>query len=309
VHPFRFGVQLSKAPTGRAWRDLARRVESLGYSTLFIPDHLDDQLAPIAALTSAAEATETLRVGSLVFDNDYRHPLVLAKEMATLDLLSEGRLEVGLGAGWQRSDYEQSGIAYDPPGVRVARLQESVAIMKALWQQENVTFEGEHYRITAARGLPRPHSKPHPPLIIGGGSPKVLAFAAREAAIVGINPSLVAGHVGPEITAEIGIGKYHERVGWVREAAGERFSELELQCLTFVVSVGEAREVVLERLAPLFSLPPAEVGKVPLALVGTVGEIVETLVGRRDELGLSYWVVHEPELVAFAEVVAALAGH
>jgi probable F420-dependent oxidoreductase len=308
MRPFRFGVQLSKAPTGRAWRDLARRIESLGYSTLFIPDHFEDQLAPIAALTSAAEATETLRVGSLVFDNDYRHPLVLAKEMATLDLLSEGRVEVGLGAGWQRSDYEQSGIAYDPPALRVARLQESVAIMKALWQQEQVSFEGEHYHLTDARGLPRPYSSPHPPLIIGGGSPKVLAFAAREADIVGVNPSLAAGHIGAEITAEIGIAKYHERVGWVREAAGERFAQLELQCLTFVVSVGEARDVVLERLAPLFSLPPAEVGQVPLALVGTVGEIVETLVARRDELGLSYWVVHEPELVAFAEVVAALAG-
>jgi probable F420-dependent oxidoreductase len=308
MRPFRFGVQLSKAPTGRAWRDLARRIESLGYSTLFIPDHFEDQLAPIAALTSAAEATETLRVGSLVFDNDYRHPLVLAKEMATLDLLSEGRVEVGLGAGWQRSDYEQSGIAYDPPALRVARLQESVAIMKALWQQEQVSFEGEHYHLTDARGLPRPYSSPHPPLIIGGGSPKVLAFAAREADIVGVNPSLAAGHIGAEITAEIGIAKYHERVGWVREAAGERFAQLELQCLTFVVSVGEARDVVLERLAPLFSLPPAEVGQVPLALVGTVEEIVETLVARRDELGLSYWVVHEPELVAFAEVVAALAG-
>jgi probable F420-dependent oxidoreductase len=308
MRPFRFGVQLSKAPTGRAWRDLARRIESLGYSTLFIPDHFEDQLAPIAALTSAAEATETLRVGSLVFDNDYRHPLVLAKEMATLDLLSEGRVEVGLGAGWQRSDYEQSGIAYDPPALRVARLQESVAIMKALWQQEQVSFEGEHYHLTDARGLPRPYSSPHPPLIIGGGSPKVLAFAAREAGIVGVNPSLAAGHIGAEITAEIGIAKYHERVGWVREAAGERFAQLELQCLTFVVSVGEARDVVLERLAPLFSLPPAEVGQVPLALVGTVEEIVETLVARRDELGLSYWVVHEPELVAFAEVVAALAG-
>jgi probable F420-dependent oxidoreductase len=309
MNPFRFGVQLSKAPTGRAWRDLARRVESLGYSTLFIPDHFDDQLAPIAALTSAAEATETLHVGSLVFDNDYRHPLVLAKEMATLDLLSEGRVEVGLGAGWQRSDYDQSGIAYDPPAVRVARLQESVAIMKALWQQDNVTFEGDHYRIAGARGLPRPHTKPHPPIIIGGGSPKVLALAAAEADIIGINPSLVAGHIGPDITAQLRIEQYRKRLDWVREAAGERFGKLELQCLTFIVNVGQPRDEVLERIAPLLSLAPAEAAKVPLALVGTVEEIVETLLGRRVELGLSYWVVHEPELDAFAEVVAALAGH
>jgi probable F420-dependent oxidoreductase len=159
--PFRFGVQLSRAASGRAWRDLARTIEGLGYSTLFIPDHFDDQWAPIAALTVAAEATERLKVGSLVFDNDYRHPVVLAKEVATLDLLSEGRVEFGLGAGWMTSDYEQSGITNDPPGTRIDRMMESLAIMKSLWTEHRTTLAGDHYTVTDALGMPT-HQRPIP---------------------------------------------------------------------------------------------------------------------------------------------------
>src|ERR1700694_5305341 len=140
MHPFRFAVQLSSAPTGKAWRELSRKVEALGYSTLIIPDHFGDQWAPIVALTVAAEATTTLRVGSLVFDNDYRHPVVLAKEIATLDLASSGRVEFGLGAGWMTTDYDESGMALDPPGVRVARMVEGLAVMKALWASETASF-------------------------------------------------------------------------------------------------------------------------------------------------------------------------
>ncbi|HEV2361265.1 MAG TPA: TIGR03621 family F420-dependent LLM class oxidoreductase, partial [Acidimicrobiales bacterium] len=239
MNKFRFGVQLSKAESGSKWRDTAKKLEALGYSTLFMPDHLDDQWSPIAALTAAAEATEKLNVGSLVFDNDYRHPQLLAKEMATIDLLSEGRLEVGLGAGWMRSDYDEAGIAYDAPGVRIARMKEGLAVMKGLWATDPFSFEGEHYQLTGARGLPRPHTSPHPKIIIGGGSPKVLAYAAREADIVGVNPSLAAGRIGPEMTAEISGDLYRRRVGWVKEAAGDRFSDIELQCLTFFVQVGE----------------------------------------------------------------------
>src|SRR3954468_3621041 len=164
MRPFRFAVQTSTAPDGRAWRDRARKMESLGYSTLYIPDHFGDQFGPLVALTSAAEATETLRVGSLVFDNDYRHPVVLAKELATLDLLSEGRLEIGLGAGWMKSDYDESGMAYDRPGVRVDRMIEGLTIMKAMWGEGSATFEGEHYSVHGAQGFPRPYTSPHPPI-------------------------------------------------------------------------------------------------------------------------------------------------
>jgi probable F420-dependent oxidoreductase len=306
VHPFRFGVQLSKAPSPAAWRDLARKVEDLGYSTLYIPDHFDEQFGPLVALTVAAEATERLRVGSLVFDNDYRHPLVLAKEMATLDLFSEGRLEVGIGAGWMRSDYDASGIAYDRPGLRVDRLEEGIAVLKALWTEEVATFEGQHFRLAGAHGYPRPYSTPHPPLVIGGGSPRVLALAGREADVVGINPNLAAGHIGPDIGPQLSRDVYRQRVAWVREAAGER--DVELQCLTFFVSVGEPRAALVERLSMLLSLPPEVAAGIPLALGGTVDEIVETLEERREDLGFTYWVVHEAELDAFAAVVDRLAG-
>src|SRR5438128_9071598 len=167
--PFRFGVQEHSAPSGKAWRDRARLVEALGYQALFLPDHFGEQLAPIVALLSAADATSTLRVGSLVFDNDYRHPVVLAKEVATLDLLSDGRFDFGLGAGWLKSDYDQSGIPYDTPGVRIERMEEGLAIIKGLLAGGPFSFAGKHYRITSAESYPAPVQKPHPPIVIGGG--------------------------------------------------------------------------------------------------------------------------------------------
>src|ERR1019366_5233221 len=163
--PFRFAVQLNKADSGPAWRVTARKLEELGYSTLFIPDHFDDQFGPLVALTVAAEATTNLRVGSLVFGNDYRHPVVLAKEVATLDLLSEGRVEFGLGAGWMTSDYEQSGITAESAGIRISRMAESLAVLKALWSTGEATIDGEHYQVSGALGSPTPVQRPHPPII------------------------------------------------------------------------------------------------------------------------------------------------
>ena len=229
--PFRFAVQLSNASSGASWRELARTIEGLGYSTLFIPDHFEDQFGPLVALTVAAEATTELNVGSLVFGNDYRHPIVLAKEVATLDLMSEGRVEFGLGAGWMTTDYDQSGIPNDPPGVRISRMAESLEIMKSLWSTGAATLAGEHYTITGAVGAPLPHSRPHPKIIIGGGGKRVLGIAAREADIVGVNPSLAAGYVGAEVLETTTAEYYDQRIGWIREAAGDRFDELELQVL------------------------------------------------------------------------------
>lgn len=305
---FRFGVQLSRAPALKEWRASARRIEDLGYSTLFLPDHFDDQFGPLVALTVAAEATSTLKVGSLVFDNDYRHPLVLAKECATLDLASEGRLEVGVGAGWLRSDYDESGIAYDSPGTRVARLEEGVRVLRALWSSELVDFDGEHYRLSGARGLPRPFSAGGPPVIIGGGSRKVLGVAARHADIVGFNPSLGHGSIGPEVIGSAMLARYVERLSWVREVAGERMAELELQSLVHVAELGRPKAKVAEELSGLFGHPPEEVASSPAALFGTEEEVVETLLGRREELGLSYFVLHEAEIDSFAPVVARLSG-
>jgi probable F420-dependent oxidoreductase len=260
------------------------------------------------ALTVAAEATSSLRVGSLVFGNDYRHPVVLAKEVATLDLFSEGRFEFGLGAGWMTSDYDESGIAEDSAGTRISRMAESLAIMKSLWSTGEATFEGEHYRITGANGFPEPAQRPHPPIIIGGGGRRVLGIAGREADIVGVNPSLAAGYIGREVLETTTADFYRQRVEWIREAAGARFDTLELQCLTFVVQVVPNRDEAAAQLAGAMSVTPEHVEGSPLILIGTTDQIVDTLVQRRDDFGFTYIVIHEAEMEAFAPVVAALSG-
>jgi len=307
VSAFRFAVQLSNAESGAAWRALARKTEDLGYSTLFMPDHLGEQWAPLIALTVAAEATTTLRVGTLVLDNDFRHPVVLAKEAATLDLLSEGRLELGLGAGWMREDYEQSGIAYDPPAARVDRLRDAIDVVKGLWTEGRSDHKGDHYNV-AATGFPVPHRRPHPLLLVGGGSRRVLGLAAREADIVGVSPRLTEGFYGPQTIASAAPEYYDERVAWVREAAGERFPSLEVQSLTFVVQVVPNAAEVIDQMAPGFGMTPEQAAQTPAALIGTVDEIVETLEGRRRRWAMNYWVVHEADMDAFAPVVARLAG-
>ncbi len=308
MHPFRFGLQASKAPSAAAWRELARKTEALGFSTLFLPDHFEEQLGPLVGLAVAAEATTTLRVGSLVFGNDYRHPLVLAKEIATLDVMSEGRVEFGLGAGWMRSDYEQAGMIYDEPSVRVDRLEESIRVMKALWAGERVDFAGTHYTLQGALGWPSPYRTPHPTLLVGGGSPRVLSIAAREADIVGINPSLAAGAIGPEVIASAAAARVDERIAWVKDAAGGRFSSIELQSLTFFVNIVDNGAEARSNLAASFGQDPQQVVETPSALIGSVDEIVEKLISCRERWGLSYWVVHEAEMDAFAEVIGKLEG-
>ncbi len=308
MRAFRFGVQLSRAASGAAWRQTARAIEDLGYSTLFIPDHFEDQFGPLVALTVAAEATTTLRVGSLVFGNDYRHPVVLAKEIATLDLFSEGRVEFGLGAGWMTSDYEQSGMTEDDPAVRISRMEESLAVMKALWSEGEATFRGKHYEVTGAHGAPTPAQRPHPPIIIGGGGKRVLSLAAREADIVGVNPSLVAGVIGKEVIETTTASYYDRRFAWIKEAAGDRLDRLELQCLTFLVQIVPDRVAATDRLASFLSVSPEHLDGAPVALIGTTDEIIERLIERRERFGLSYIVVHEEEMEAFAPVVATLTG-
>ena len=306
--PFRFAVQVSTAESGKAWREKARRVEDLGYSTLYMPDHFGDQWGPVVGLTIAAEATETLKVGALVFDNDYRHPVVIAREMATLDFATEGRVEFGLGAGWMKTDYDQSGIAYDEPRVRVDRFEEGLSIIRQLWRDGRADLDGTHYKVTGAQGQPRPHTPGGPPLVIGGGGKRVLSIAAREADVVGVNPNLKAGYVGPEVADSAKGDRYRTRLEWIREAAGDRFDDLELQVLTFFVQFTDNSAQAYEDMAPLFGLTPDEARQVPVALAGTVDEMCELLRQRREEYGLSYVVVQEPSMDEFAEVVSRLAG-
>lgn len=306
--PFRFGVQTKGAASARAWRDQARAVESMGYATLWMPDHLGDQWGPLVGLTAAAEATTTLRVGALVFDNDFRHPSVLAKELATLDLVSEGRLEAGLGAGWLRTDYEAHGLAYDPPATRIDRMAEGLGVMRALWSGRPVRRDGAHYRLHDAAGAPAPVQQPGPPVLVGGGGRRILTVAAREADIVGFNATLTAGEVGQAVARTALAARFDERVAWVREAAGDRFEDLELHCNVFVCMVGADPRASAEALAPGFGVTPEEALDVPLVLVGDVDHICHVLEARRRRYGFSYWVVPAGCAEAFAPVVARLAG-
>ena len=235
---FRFGVQASTARTGKEWAEQARAIEDLGYSTLFMPDHfVDAPFAPMVALPFAAAATTTLRIGMLVLGNDYKHPAVVAKEAATLDVLSDGRLEFGLGAGWMTADYEALGLPYDRAGVRIERLAEALAVVKGAWGDGPFDFTGEHYAITAYDAQPTPVQQPRPPILVGGGGEKVLKLAGREADIVGINPILHAGVIGAEAARDTLGDSTTRKIGWVREGAGERFDDLELQIRYFVAAV------------------------------------------------------------------------
>ena len=306
--PFRFGVQVSQVASGVEWREKARKIEDLGFSTLFMPDHFREDLAPLPAIAMAAAHTTTLRIGSLVFDNDYKHPAILAKEAATIDLLSDGRLELGLGAGWMRSDYEMLGMAYDPPAVRVDRFEEAVHIVRQCFRSEPFTYHGEHYQITDYTSYPKPIQKPMPPLMIGGGGKRVLSVAAREADIVGINPNLRAGEIGLDATLDSLREQTDRKVQWVRDAAGPRFDDLEIQMRFFVTSVRADRMALAEQLAPAFGVKPEEALESGAALVGTEDEIIEQLQRRRETWGLSYVVVGDANVDEFAPIVAKLAG-
>lgn len=308
TRPFRFGVQLNGAADGRAWAELGRKLEALGYATATMPDHFSGQLAPLPALQALADATTTLRVGALVLANDYKHPVVLAKELATMDVLTGGRVEIGLGAGWMASDYEQSGIAHDPPGVRISRLGEGLAVLKGAMAEGPFSFAGDHYQVSGYDGQPLPVQRPHPPILVGGGGRRVLSLAAREADIVGINGNLAAGAVGPDALTTMTREAVVERVGIVAEAAGARRDAIELNIRVFFVSVTEDPASVVEGIAQMFAVPAETVAASPFTLIGTTSAIAEEIVRRREELGFSYLVVGQDDVDAFAPVVAALAG-
>jgi probable F420-dependent oxidoreductase len=306
ARPFRFGVQANNAPDREAWAGLARRAESFGYSTLTMPDHFSDQLAPVPALMAAADATTTLRVGALVFDNDYKHPVVLAKELATIDVLSEGRLEIGIGAGWQRTDYEASGIHYDSPGLRVDRFVEGLAVVKGLLSGEPFSFHGDHYAIKSLSGRPLPVQRPHPPILIGGGGRRDLRIAAREADIVGVNATLTAGAISREALDSMSAEAVDAKVAIVREAAGGR--DIEMSVRTFFVAVTNDRNKAADDIAAMIGLQREAVLASPFALVGTARQIADDLLARRETWGFSYVLVGPENVEEFAPVVAELAG-
>jgi probable F420-dependent oxidoreductase len=304
---FRFGVQVSKETSAKGWAELARRTEAAGYEVLTMPDHFTDQLAPIPALMAAASATTTLRVGALVFDNDYKHPVVLAKELATIDLLSDGRLDIGLGAGWMISDYEEAGMPYDSPKVRIDRFIEGVAVIRGAMAEGAFSFSGDHYTITNYNGQPKP-IQARPPLLIGGGGKRVLSYAAREADIIGINGTLTAGVVGPEALSTMTAESVDEKVAIVAAAGAHRINDIEMNIRTFFVKVTNDRAKTVEGISSMFGVPKDMIDASPFALIGSVEECIEQLLERRERWGLSYTIVGAENIDECAPIVAALRG-
>jgi probable F420-dependent oxidoreductase len=313
--PFRFGVVGEGIRSGRELLDRACRAEELGYATLLLRDHFvadpyGDQLAPMVALTAAACATRTLHLGSLVLGNDYRHPVLLAKEAATLDQLSGGRFELGIGAGWLGEEYRRAGMRFDPPGVRVSRLGESLRVLKGLWSGSALTFTGSHYAVSDLVGFPRPLRRPHPPILVGAGGRRMLALAGREADIVGVLPSALADGTVADDLAGRAPAAYERKLGWVRQGAGDRFGELELSLVASVVVAGDhraaAERVAVER--GWGSQAAGLVAGMPALLVGSADHIAEQLLARRERFGFSYYVVSDAHMDSFAPVVERLAG-
>jgi probable F420-dependent oxidoreductase len=311
MKPFRFGVNLAHARSRTEWQEMARKVEALGYDTLTVPDHLTDLLSPLPALISAAEATTRLRVGTNVLNNDLRHPVLVAREAATIDLLTDGRFQLGLGAGSIKSEYDEVGLNFDPGVTRVERLAEAVTIIKGLLGGEEVSFAGRHYRVRGHKIAPLPVQKPHPPVLIGGNGRNLLTLAAREADIVGFSGiTFREGGAAPPDLSGWRLEAIDERVRLVRDAAGDRFPSLELNALVQRVVVTEDRRAAAEELTRRWTqLSADEILASPYVLIGTIDRIVEDLAARRERWGISYCVVQEPYLDAFDPVVARLVGH
>jgi len=302
--PFRFAVTARWARGGTRWREFARRAEAQGYDVLLVTDHMGPQLAPIPALMAAADATERLRVGSFVFSNDYRNLLMRAKEMTTIDAISVGRVELGIGAGWSVPDYRQMGIPYDPPAQRVARLEEAVPLLDRLLREEVVTHHGTHYTLNEARILPRPTQKPRPPFMIGGGGARVLKLAATQADIVSFAPSLNAS--GRPRPRSLTMGGLRDRVTrFDRQAAGR---DVEKNVWLFDAGVSDNSRSFRRAAATIAKRSANALVRSPFMLYGTRASLRSLLREMRDDLGISYISVPGQAMDEFAPIVQELRG-
>jgi probable F420-dependent oxidoreductase len=313
--PFRFGIGVSSANTTepRAMLERARLAESVGFSSLLISDHLLDQFAPLIALSAIAQMTSTLRLGTFVLNNDLRHPAVLAQELASLDLLSGGRLQIGIGAGWNLEEYEWMGLPFERHATRFARMSEAVHILKGLLGAGPLSFKGEYYQINQMDGRPKPRQKPHPPFLIGGGGKRMLTYAAQEAQIVGLAPRLPAPGK-PDLRSVLAEATL-EKVGWVRAAAGAAFDSLELNtypCLGPVEVTDDALAAGRARADGLYQRYGVEFGveellDSPHVFIGTVDQLEQKCLGLRERFCISN-ILLLGDVVAFAPVVERLAG-
>jgi probable F420-dependent oxidoreductase len=308
---FSFGVNVRNAASAREWAEKARRIEDLGYATLTVPDHLAEMLAPIPAALSAADATTRLRVGTNVLNNDLRHPVLIAREVATADLLTGGRFQLGLGAGHMKSEYDQAGLIFERGATRVARLAEAVTIVKALLRGECITFAGRYYRVSGHAIHPKPVQVPHPPILIGGNGPRLLELAAREADIVGLTGiTFAGGGTQPDLSAWRARA-VDERVALVRTAAAQRFEGLVLEALVQRVIITQAGRDARRAAAAEVTrgqLTPDEALDSPFTLIGPIEQLADLLQARRERWGISSYTVFEPAVELLAPVVARLSG-
>lgn len=310
AHPrrFRFGLKFRTARDGASLALLARRAEAIGYSTLVVSDHpTHPQLAPLVSATAIAGATTRLRIGSSVLANDFRHPVVLAKEIATLDVVSGGRVELGLGTGWKQAEYEEMGLVFDAAGRRIDRLAEAIAILRGFWSGERFDFAGAHYSIRSVEGFPRP-VQARIPLLLGGGGRKLLSLAARVADVVGINPAARSGAHDAATDLDSRADVTDEKLRWIEEAAGARFPDLELSMQVYADCVTASRAEGDRVLAARYAFELAEARLVPYAWVGSVDEICEGLERKRERWGVSYWIVPEHAMESMGEVVVRMNG-
>jgi probable F420-dependent oxidoreductase len=299
MKPFRFGVVLSNLPPAE-WINRVRKIEQLGYSTLFWTDHFRTQWEPVAALSAAASVTKRINIGSLVYSVDFRHPVVLAKAAATIHLLSNGRHEFGLGAGWMENDYVQAGIRFDPPRYRIERLNEALKIIKSIWTQDHTSFSGKHYNV---KDVPRAvkFSEQQPPkILVGGGGPKILDVAAHHADIIGITPAFHGGKFGSHNIYDFSLKRMYEKVKLVREsaeAAGRDPDELEFNCNVFGLNITKDPKPICEEIAKRWAVNIEDISSCGLFLVGSANEIREKLEKQRKETGINYIAISESDPV------------
>ena len=306
MRPFRFAVTTSSASSGDEWRAKARRIEELGYDSLLVTDHLTAQLAPMPAMAAALEATTRLRVGSYVFSNDYRNPVMLAKEVATLDVLSGGRVEFGIGAGWNVRDYEMLGIPYDPPATRVPRMMEAVRLIDRLFTEDTVDWSGRYYTVRGAKVLPKTVQRPRPPLMIGAGGPRMLRFAARHADIVVLNPQFNAD--GQPMVAELTAGAAQRKIDVLRAEAGARLEQLEISIYIADAGVTDEPRSLFDAIATRLKGAAAQLVDSPFFLYGSIADLKRQLLERRERFGMSYVGIPSKAMEPFAAVVRELRG-
>lgn len=314
VRPFRFGLVNEQMKPRDEWLAHVRRAEALGYATFLIRDHFvadffGDQLAPMVALAAAASVTTTLRLGTLVIDNDYRHPVMLAKEAATLDWVSGGRFELGLGAGWLRSEYERAGMTFDTASVRIQRLDEGVRVIRGLLGENPFSYRGQHYQVQDLKAYPPP-VQPRLPILIGAGKENMLKLAGREADIVGLLTSSVASGTLSDDPTERLAETVQQKIEWIREGAGERFPQIELSLIPTLMITDEPRQraeaIIQER--GWTGITPEQVLKMPSRFMGTLDEIADLMVERREQYGISYYVLADQYMEMAAPLVERLRG-